>query len=269
MADTGVLAAGDENADLKRRLAHRLAVAGVLAAVLLATLAVFDRLTEEEPAKQVAVSAKRPAAGLPDSDTRPPAASVPDSAQQPSPVEAMPKQSTEAAIAEAATPATISAPKPEAQTVRVLAERQLEPEAKTVPAPAGTAGIAAAVQEQVPEESGVPSEPPPPPRVAAVPTEAVPEESGGPVRRAPPLAREPSPTRLAHGYIVQAGVFSSTRHAEVLHERLLRNGIPARLETRVQVGPFQSREEAEAAREQLRKLGVESLLVPPKPLGRP
>ena len=108
---------------------------------------------------------------------------------------------------------------------------------------------------------------PPPPVVAAVPAAGVPEESGGPVRRA--SRREPSATRLAHGYVVQVGVFNSPRRAEELHDRLRRAGLAVRLETRVQVGPFASREEADAARDKLKALGLESLLVPPRMPGNP
>ena len=66
------------------------------------------------------------------------------------------------------------------------------------------------------------------------------------------------------GYALQAGVFSDTQHAEELHARLTREGIPSSIEARVQVGPFKSKAEAEATRKKLNALGIDSVLLPPK-----
>lgn len=63
---------------------------------------------------------------------------------------------------------------------------------------------------------------------------------------------------------MQAGVFADPRRAEELHARLVLEGIPATIESRVQVGPFKDRAEAEAAREKLKAMGIDTVLLPPK-----
>ena len=68
--------------------------------------------------------------------------------------------------------------------------------------------------------------------------------------------------RLLSGYSLQAGVFVDPKRAEELHARLVQEGIPATIETRVLVGPFKGRKEAEAAREKLRAMGIESVQLP-------
>jgi len=78
-----------------------------------------------------------------------------------------------------------------------------------------------------------------------------------------PVRPQPLPPRLFSGYVVQAGVFSSTERAEELHAKLQLNGIPSNIESRVNVGPFKSKEEADAARAKLKALGIDSVLVPP------
>jgi DedD protein len=70
---------------------------------------------------------------------------------------------------------------------------------------------------------------------------------------------------LLSGFLLQAGVFNSPQRAEELHAKLTLSGVPSTLETRVQVGPFRTRQEAEAAQAKLRELGVETVLVPPRP----
>jgi DedD protein len=111
------------------------------------------------------------------------------------------------------------------------------------------------------------------PAVAAVPEDS----SSAPVLGAPATARLPVPegsaaaapprpvlSRLAAGFVLQAGVFTSTERAEELKAKLLLAGVPVTIETRVQVGPFASQKEANAARKKIRELGVESILIPPR-----
>ena len=78
-----------------------------------------------------------------------------------------------------------------------------------------------------------------------------------------------TPPKLFSGYGLQAGVFSDMRRAEELHAKLMIEGVPATLETRVQVGPFKTKAEAEAVRLKLQKLGIGTVLLPkaeaPKP----
>ena len=80
-----------------------------------------------------------------------------------------------------------------------------------------------------------------------------------------PAAPAPSPKllpRLLSGYSLQAGVFVDPQRAEELHARLVQEGIPATIETRVLVGPFKSRKESEAARAKLRAMGIASVPLP-------
>lgn len=255
--------------ELKRKLVGRIAVAGVAAIVLLAGLAVFDRLVQSDvtapaaalrepagraPLPQLAAGGSRPASGsAPAGDApavgSPAAGDVPTRAATAAAGDALSPPAAEPPVAPLpagssplqGSSSPLPADRPPAAARRVLAERQL------APAPPA-----------VPEASALPQEPPPP-VVAAVPSEPVPESTGGGER---PARRSTPPTRLTHGYLLQVGVFGNAQRAGELHERLLRAGVPARLETRVQVGPFVTRQEAEQARERLKALGIESLLLP-------
>lgn len=78
----------------------------------------------------------------------------------------------------------------------------------------------------------------------------------------PPV--RPVLSRLASGFVLQAGVFTNTERAEELKAKLLLVGVPVTIESRVQVGPFASQKEADAARQKIRNLGIESILIPPR-----
>lgn len=257
----------DNAADLRGTLIKRLAVAGVLVAVLLGVLAFFDYLASppEEPEAQVftqpvPVAPKKevsqpvtPAENLPEPPT---AAAVPEpvaEAAAPAVAESKPEPSPEsrpAAPSPAAPAKTPSAPSPAATPAPV---RPLAPAPVRQPSPARAA----------PEASAGPSVAPEPPVTApAKPAARVVE-----TRSAPP-APPSGVARLFAGFVLQAGVFTSAQRAEELHAKLTLSGVPSTLETRVQVGPFSTRKEAEAAQAKLRELGVETILVPPKG-GRP
>lgn len=252
----------DNAADLRGTLIKRLAVAGVLVAVLLGVLAFFDYLASppDEPEAQVftqpvPVAPKKevsqpvtPAENLPE----PPAAvsepvveaavpAVADSKPEPSP------ESRPAAPSPAATAKTPSAPSPAATPAPV---RPLSPAPVRQPSPAS---------RSTPEASAGPSVASEPPVTASTKPAARVVET----RSAPP-APPSGVARLFAGFVLQAGVFTSPQRAEELHAKLTLSGVPSTLETRVQVGPFSSRKEAEAAQVKLRELGVETILVPPK-----
>jgi cell division protein FtsN len=53
-----------------------------------------------------------------------------------------------------------------------------------------------------------------------------------------------------------------------LQAQLAREGIPSRIETRVQVGPFESPKEANVVRKKLNTLGIDSVLLAPKKAAR-
>lgn len=91
-----------------------------------------------------------------------------------------------------------------------------------------------------------PAAPPPPPAFAPP----------------PPVAPAVSPTAASVGYQVQLGLFSNLDNAARLVEKLQRQGIAVKTETRVQVGPFQTRAEAEEAMSKLKELGLSPLLAP-------
>jgi len=112
--------------------------------------------------------------------------------------------------------------------------------------------------------SDIPVEPPPPPQV--VNNEMLPAPAR-PAASLPSLRIENAarpPRSAGKSYVVQVGVFMSPANAQVLQQQLVKAGIPAHTETRVQLGPFEDRREAETALEKVRKLGVNAVLVAPR-----
>ena len=99
-----------------------------------------------------------------------------------------------------------------------------------------------------PAQSDHPVEPPPPPQVVNN------EKLAAPAKPAPGTGK---------AYVVQVGVFMSPANAQTLQQKLLKAGIPAHTETRVQLGPFQDRREAETALARVKKLGVNAVLIAP------
>lgn len=251
--------------EIRSKLITRLAVAGVLVALLLGVLAFFDYLStapddsdEQVFTKPIPVAPKKevsqpvtPAENLPE----PPVPPTPEKTE--APVEPPPPPRIEANV-----PGVVEA-KPDAvvenrQKLPSTVANQKPPLARTpapvVPSPPLDSEAAAA-------PSSVQSLP-----RAAAPTEAVAAKPSARVLEAKPAAVVTAPvvSRLFSGFLLQAGVFSSVQRAEELHARLTLSGVPSSLETRVQVGPFKSKQEAEAAQVKLRELGVETILVPPR-----
>ena len=252
--------AGSDNesasGELRGQLVKRLAVAGVLVAILLGVLAFFDYLANPPdeadqavftqpvpvaPKKEVSQPVK-PAENLPE-----PPAPEPGAA----PAEAPPPPKVEAQ------PAPVAETKPEGRhAMPVPAIKPTHPQPAATPAPATA----------VPEATTAPSNLPPP-RVATPAEPAQPKPAARLVAEPKPAAPVLPPSnvsRLFSGFILQAGVFSSAQRAEELHAKLTLSGVPSTLETRVQVGPFRTRQEAEAAQAKLKELGVETILVPPR-----
>lgn len=82
----------------------------------------------------------------------------------------------------------------------------------------------------------------------------------------PPAVPEPvvlvsKPT----GPVLQLGVFGAQENAERLRDELIRNGFPARLESRVVLGPFPDRSAAEAVQAALQRAGQGAGIVVNKP----
>lgn len=250
MADKGETTATDDAAAaLRGTLIRRLAMAGVLVAILLGVLAFFDYLasTPEEPEAPVFTQ----------------------------PVPVAPRKE----VSQPVTP-TENLPEPPASTAAAAVE-PLPPPPVAEAAPTSASVPAAEVAPAVPAKSGdggrrpgpvaiVPPLSKPAAAVAPLPARPAPvvEETAPPQPAAVPAARvvdvkPPAVQRLFSGFLLQAGVFSSAQHAEELHAKLTLSGVPSSLETRVQVGPFRTRREAEAAQERLRELGVQTVLVAP------
>ncbi len=115
-----------------------------------------------------------------------------------------------------------------------------------------------------PAQAGHPAAPPPPPQVLnneKLPAPAKPAAGSSPASAK--ISAKPAPA-TGNAYVVQVGVFMSPANAQALHQQLLKAGIPAHTETRVQLGPFQDRREAETALAKVKKLGVDAVLVVPR-----
>lgn len=231
-------------------LLRRIAVAGMLIALLIGGLAVFDASRranddEDEPLTQAA----------------PPVASAPAvAASAPPPEETPAVGALPAALQDSPPPLPEGDAAPSAEAVaQPAAEARGNGTPPVAPSKAGGAAPsspqAPAAEPAVPESTARPGVPAAAPEAAGVrrPVDrAARAEAAAPGAAPPPLTRSP-----AGGYVVQAGVFSQTANAEELRARLALHGIPAQIETRVLVGPFRSRAEADRARAQMRALGID------------
>ena len=238
----------DPAGELRGTLVRRLAVAGVLVAVLLGILAFFDYLatppeeTEMPVFSQAVPVAPRKEVSQP---VKPAEPEAPVATTEPAPAEAPPPPVAEPAPPGATTVAPVPASTP-GETVPRRSTAVTQPPVTTRPAPVATIQPAPAAAP-VAEETA-----PPEPVVANT-------------RVLPSRPAEPAAPRLFSGFLLQAGVFSNAQRAEELHAKLTLSGVPSTLETRVQVGPFRTRKEAEAAQARLKELGVQTILVAPAP----
>ncbi len=232
--------------DVRRKLVWRIGIAGVMVVGLLGGLALFDYLATPGDAPEVEYT------------------------QFTEPVPVAKKAVTQ--------PVVPIEPVEPVESVTPPAEEAKISEPESTGAPVDKSGRSAALPP-VPEVDAVPSVSRAKPARQAVVTErgqtAAQSRSA---EKAPPHAAEASPvaaekpalpvqspqllSKLLSGYTLQAGVFVDPKRAEELHARLLQEGIPATIETRVLVGPFKNRKEAEAARKKLRALGFDSVQLP-------
>lgn len=251
----------DQAGDLRGQLVKRLAVAGVLVAVLLGMLAFFDylaRAPQDEADEGPVFSQPVPVA--PKKDVSQP---VKPATDLPAPPVAEPTPAAPVGETPTAPPAPPQAPAVPSVADETKPEVRPAPRTENRPPSRSTAAVARAAPPSAPpvaEETASPAMAPrqeTAPPVAARPSARVVEPA--PATSAP----QPALTRLLSGFLLQAGVFSSPKSAEELHARLTLSGVPSTLETRVQVGPFRTRQEAEAAQQKLKALGVETILVPP------
>jgi len=250
--------------EIRSKLMARLAVAGVLVAVLLGVLAFFDYLAtapdeseEQVFTKPVPVAPKKEVSQPVTPAENLPAPPTPEKVEAPAEPPPPPQVETHASVAE---------PRPQAVVEnRSKSPAMVEPTKKPVtPSPAVVA-VLTPTPAPVPEATTAPSTIPQPQRTTAPADSAPPKQAARIVEARPaPAVTPPVVSRLFSGFLLQAGVFSSVQRAEELHARLTLSGVPSTLETRVQVGPFKTRQEAEAAQAKLKELGVETILVPPK-----
>ncbi|MCF8150236.1 MAG: SPOR domain-containing protein [Burkholderiaceae bacterium] len=220
------------DAALKKRLLNRIAVAVVIVAGLLGSLAIFDLLNAPQPPqKLMAESPAAPAAMVVavDSIEKPPVAAATETESQssPAPVQGVPEES--AAPETAAQKSTVDEKpltKPAASRLAMLHRAE--------PAP--------------PVASGLKS-PPPASGAGRAPERAAQHPASRPLKRA-----------AESQFGLQLGVFSNLDNAEELRAKLEQNGIPATIEARVHAGPFATRAEADAARAKLKELGISDSL---------
>lgn len=267
MADQPEVSEGDDNArDLRGKLIARLAVAGVLVALLLGVLAFFDYLANPpDEAEQRVFTQPVPVA--PKKEVSQPVTPAENLPEPPAPEKTEPPvEPPPPPKVEASQPAVVEAkpePRPESHAGAKSSAANVKPVLPAPPAPP------APLPPAVPEATTAPSNTLAPQRPAAQPEAAPTRPSVRIVEAKPaptpaPVLAPPSAPRLFSGFLLQAGVFSSIQRAEELHARLTLSGVPSTLETRVQVGPFRTRHEAELAQAKLKELGVEAILVPPK-----
>lgn len=249
----GAAAVPDETAEMKHKLAVRMAFAGTMIVALLGGLALFDYYSaqpEQETAAPPQFTEPVPVPKKLVTQPVTPPVAVPEA---PAPTEVKPAEpEATAAPADKHAPRIDTPPPPE-----VAAQPSLPRKSATPARAVGAASPAAAPVSAHVTEGKVTASP-------ALPTASERADGGAAAPSAAAEAAPPAPPRLFSGYALQAGVFADPRRAEELQARLVQEGVPATIEARVQVGPFKTRAEAEAARAKLTALGVESVLLPPK-----
>jgi len=233
--------------DIKRKLAWRMGVAGLMIVGLLGGLALFDHYSAPTVTEPSEPQFTEPVP-VPKKLVTQPVTPVEPTAEAP-------KDETKATEPESsAAPVGKSEP---------LAEPPPRPEVSANPAlpraskPAARA--ATSVASPVPASPAKATEPKPATMAVPASRASEPVEPAAPAQPA-----QPALSRLFSGFALQAGVFSDPRRAEDLHAKLMQEGIPSSIESRVEVGPFKTRAEAEATRAKLKALGIDTVLLLPK-----
>jgi len=262
MAEKPEAQAPESTGDMRGQMVKRLAVAGVLVAILLGVLAFFDYLarTPEEDVEEAPVF-NRPVPVAPKKEVSQP---VTPASDLPAPPVAEPPPaapSSEAPPAPQVTPTPAAAVEETKPEVRPVTRAEIRPASRSTAAVSRSASAPASVAEESAAPAMAPRKEADSP-VVGKPSARVLEASPAPAPA--PVVSQPALSRLLSGFLLQAGVFASPKTAEELHARLTLSGVPSTMETRVQVGPFRTRQEAEAAQQKLKALGVETILVPPK-----
>jgi len=239
--------AEEQAAEQRSALLRRVAVAGVLIALLIGGLALFD--VSRKPAEPLpspmsgaqsepAVAEAEPSA---EETALPPLPPADEGATDPGASDETAAQAKAINLPDTPPPLPEGTARPEAPAGTAEAE------------PAPTAPASAAPGRLVIGEGG--------PR-APTATQRAPAPAAARAPAAQPITRTPPPAATSQGeiigYRVQVGVFSSVTNAEDVRAKLALKGIPSQIEARVHVGPFKTRAEADQARAKLRALGMDS-----------
>ncbi len=236
---------------IKRKLAWRMGVAGVMIIGLLGGLWLFDSMTatrsQPEP---LAPQFTEPVPVAKKTVTQPLTSTEPVAESKEGTKSAVPE--TTAAPADRMSPAALPPP-PQIAAQPSTARQEKAPvrtpaAGSTAAAPARSAGA----RVDAPSASALSNN-----QAGA----GSPAGTGSPAVSASQRQPQVLP-RLLSGISLQAGVFADPRRAEEVHARLLQEGIPATLETRVLVGPFSNRTEADAARAKMAAMGIDSVQLP-------
>ena len=246
----------DDLVEIKRKLAWRMGAAGLMIVGLLGGLALFDHYSAPTATEPSEPQFTEPVPVPKKMVTQPviPAAPL---------IEA-PKEESKAAEPEASAPPVDSSarlaeppPRPEVPAQPAL-PRASQPAARA------TSSAAAPVAASPSDASNAPkaSESKPAAQASRPSVMNEPATPPQPMPAAPPV--QVAQSRLFSGFALQAGVFTDPRRAEELHAKLMLEGIPSSIESRVEVGPFKTRAEAEAARAKMKSLGFDTVLLLPK-----
>jgi cell division protein FtsN len=261
----------EESARIRRKLLWRMGVAGSMIVALLGGLALFDYLATGSREPEYAsphFTDPVPVSPRPVTQALGPIMPVPDEEDATeSPPEALDvsvPESTEApAIPAGMSPEdAVPPPSPEAHPRPATSRARAKPSSR-----AATAALPPSVRSSTPSplppsagraEGEAPASPRP---ETEAPRAESPRAEASPPLPSRQAATLPRPRPLS-GYTLQAGVFADPRRAEEIHTRLVQEGIPVTLETRVLVGPFRNRNEAESARAKMKAMGIDALLMP-------
>lgn len=232
--------------DVRKKALVRLMVAGLVTAAALGGLWWMDQDTPQKPEKSPQPAHPAPILPAKTAEMPLPLAATPETeipaelpAHAPTPPEVISERPPETAIA---TPPVLATPRSSVPHGEQPAFTQ-----RSAPPP--------------PHVNNAPRIPPSPAGTLAQKTLQTPPLPALPGQPGEQSAK-PSPSSGIGNFLVQLGVFGNPMHAQELVQRLRKQGIQARTETRVHIGPFSNEREAEKARAEMRRLGLDAVITP-------
>ncbi len=248
-SQSNVIEEKSDLSDIKRKLAWRMAFAGLMIVGLLGGLALFDYLSNQSTEASFNAPQFNDPVPVGRKNVTQPVTPIEPLAETKEIVKenVIPEVST--------TPVDKSLPKQEPPPRPVVAAQPSLPRASQP-----VSRIVGFVNSPASNASNIPTSRPAEARAFT--------SAATPARAEPQIQLQPSPVRLYSGFSLQAGVFADPRRAEELHAKLTLEGIPSSIEARVQVGPFKTKEEAEAARLKMKALGVDAVMLLPRGVRR-